>query len=130
MIGETVLPMVRDQATLPQAVDVRPQAEGDDVRNLFTADHFFRLPRRTSMRLLDGRMTTGRLFVRRHEQGIQCLIEFPGRVVGDIDDRILMRGRVRCVFHAYKRGADDEHRQSSEIEEQFLAIHEARPASS
>ena len=65
------------------------------------------------MRLDDGEMLAGGFFIGRDEDRVECLIQFPGGIVGDVDQ--LMRGGAGRVPDNDQDQRGDHRRQSRAI---------------
>ena len=85
IVWQALLPIGRDQlAFLVQRIDVIGERERDDIGGK-TVDHRARLLARTAMRLADAHPFAGFRLPLPRESGVDLRVEFPRRIIGDIE---------------------------------------------
>ena len=80
------LPIRRHRPALHQTLDIGGQAEGHDIGRLVAGDHGLCLPRGSAVRLPDLDGAPGIVLVGRLETRVELRVQFPGRIVGHVQE--------------------------------------------
>ena len=97
MVRQTFLPVGCDEAALAQRVNVTRQCQRNDVGLLMAIDDFGSLPSRTAVRLLDFHRHSGLPPELVDEGFVECCVQLPGRVVGDVENLVRVIVVVQVV---------------------------------
>src|SRR5439155_7414424 len=106
VLGKPFLPAGRDEAAFLDGVDVVGQGQRDDV-GLEAVDDRSGLLARAAMRLVDGDRLARLLLVARDERGVDRLVQLARRVVGDIQQRRVLRPRGGRGADGRDQGGED-----------------------
>ncbi len=89
---QAIFPAFRDETALAEGVDIGKKPKRHYVGGLPALNDRSRLSRRPAMRLLDAHVFSGRFRVARGELRVQALVEFAGRIIGNIQQFIAGSG--------------------------------------